>query len=132
MQSDSYKIADEPSGGLTQYCVSPMLLLLIAIFIPKPYQLLMPLVFLLNAWLMGAYNFKQQAITAVAGYAIIFGAATLASSIVYGMALPFDNAAVGPYIRMLLNAAFFALLYRLLLLQNPTFELISYIRERRS
>jgi len=126
----TYQIADEPKGKLTHMAVSPLMLLLLSIFIPRPYQFLMPFVFLINAWLMGCHNLKKQITVVLVGgvliAAVLYGGVFLINSGV----LPVEGKVAAPYIRILLNACFFMLLYKVMLMQNPIFQLISYIKEQ--
>jgi len=112
--------------------LSPLILLLVAIFIPKPYQFLMPLVFLANAWVMGCHNLKKQIIVVLVGGAFIIALLFGFGSVISTGVLPIDSNDAAPYFHILFNACFFVLLYKLLLLQNPIYELLSYIKEQTS
>lgn len=128
--ANNYLIVDEPKGKLNHMAISPLVLLLVTLFIPRPYQFLMPFVFLLNGWVMGCHNLKKQIVVVVLGGLLI-------ATLLYGLGfvvgigvLPIDRQAAMPYLRILFNAGFFILLYKLMLLQNPIHELISYIKEQ--
>lgn len=129
MSTSTYEILDEPSSRFIQYAQSPVLLLFVSFFIPQPFKYLMPLVFLLNAWAMGCHNLRKQVITVIlGGLIIVFGFFTIIGLLVSGL-IPLSTGVAAPYIRILLNASFLVLLYQLLVLQNPTYQLLSYIKE---
>lgn len=128
--ANTYLITDEPRGKLTHMAISPLILLLVSLFIPKPYQFLMPFVFLLNGWLMGCHNLKKQIVVVLLGGLLIAALPFAFGFVISSGVLPIDKQVAMPYFRILFNAGLFILLYKLLLLQNPIFELINYIKER--
>jgi len=125
--ANTYQIVDEPKGKLTHMAMPPLVLLLVTFFLPKPFQFLMPFAFLLNGWVMGCHNLKKQVGIVLVAVILI---ATLLVGFGYFVSSGVLPIGAEPYFKILFNACFFILLYKLLLLQNPIYELISYIKEQ--
>jgi len=81
---------------------------------------------------MGSYNLKQQVITTIVGYLFLAGTIGIISILISDGIVPVSSAKAAPYIRIVLYAIFFTLLYRLMFLQHPTHSIIAYTREFRS
>lgn len=135
----SYHIIDEPNvKPLEKLIVNPLVIFFVAIFLPflwdPPFfgRVWIPLVWILfNGYLLGSPSILKEAAIAVIGFGVwykfFYGGAVALYFLGFGHYL---DAAV-PYLLILKQGVFFLLLYLLVFMQSPAYEIYNYTREQR-
>ncbi len=131
-----YHIIDEPKIKQSEnLIVDPVIILLVAIFLPlfwaPPYfgRWWLPFLWLaVNGYLMGSPTLKKEIAISVIGIISLFGLMELFIHI--SKLEPFNQLkSLAQYVRIILNGAFFLILYLVVFKQSIPYEIYSYTRK---
>ncbi|MBH1971712.1 hypothetical protein FK216_09930 [Moraxellaceae bacterium AER2_44_116] len=134
----SYHIIDEPKTRTADYLiVNPIIILLAAMFVPLVWtppllgKFWLPLLWVgMNSYLLGSPTFKKELAIMVGG-TVLFIMVIIATEFIRQAFTPIlKSSQTAPYLRIALQAVFFATLYFVVFLQAAPHAIYEYIKEQ--
>lgn len=132
----TYQIIDEPKARMAAHLVvNPVMILLVAIIVPLfghlplMAQYWLPLLWILgNGYLLGSPSWRKEVLVVLGGVAVYFSVLFLSYYLQARFQLFPNDGMMIPYLRIVLQAVFFTVLYYVVFLQTAPFALFDYIR----